>query len=624
MAWVMTTAADLARQLKAKRTGPGAWLAKCPAHDDRRESLSIGEGEDGRLLLNCFAGCDFADILKAAGVEPTNPNGEDRSGKPRIVATYDYRDVHGELVFQVARLAPKSFRQRRPDGNGGWIWGRGEAPPLPYRLPELIEASEVYIVEGEKDCDNLAKVGIVATSNPGGADKDGEGGKKWPAGFARYFDGRHAILIPDNDTAGRRHVQAVAKKIAGKAASIRILELPGLPEKGDVSDWIDAGGTAEELQAMAAALPDWDGVNEPPSYTLLADLKPNLRSNEVVGGLIPRRAFGAVTAASSGGKTAILVDLLLHVAAGLIYRGRRVEQQVVIYVALEGHGGIDNRVIAAAQEIGIEDAPFALVKSTDNFKDQAAAEHVAKIANELMARFGGDNPIIMIDTFTAALGGGASDCDPKDVSAFIAHVHKHLLAIGTTLLAHHFGKDERRGGRGWSGLLAALDFELEIHKADDGLRTMLITKNRDGSDQQPVCCYRFHSRELGRNEHDEPVTAVVVEHLADENITRPRGLSQKARAALDQLWACIKDPVRSFPMPQEPGLRCVLLEEWEKACTAPDVISTAAEERDRRKQFRKAKAELEHAGAVICDGEAGNRVRPAPKSVGSERENGNA
>jgi putative DNA primase/helicase len=113
-------AAELARLLKAKRSGSG-WIAKCPAHEDHRESLSIGESKSGRLLLKCHAGCEFGAILKAAGVEPIRTNGQDPS-KPRVVATYDYHDAEGKLVYQVVRLAPKDFRQRRPDSNGGWIW----------------------------------------------------------------------------------------------------------------------------------------------------------------------------------------------------------------------------------------------------------------------------------------------------------------------------------------------------------------------------------------------------------------------------------------------------------------------------------------------------------------------
>jgi putative DNA primase/helicase len=248
----MSSASDFAHLLNAKPAGAG-WIARCPAHDDRTASLSINAGEGGRLLLHCHAGCDFRDILKAAGVEPSKSNGHD-CGRGRIVATYDYHDATGKLAFQVVRFEPKAFRQRAPNGE----WSVKGIEKMPYRLPQLLNANEVYICEGEKDCDNLARLGLVATTNPGGADKNGEGGKKWPDIFGRWFKGRHAILIPDNDEPGRRHVQAVAKKLKDKAASVRLLEIPGVPPKGDLSDWLAAGGTRDELEELAAAAPVWE------------------------------------------------------------------------------------------------------------------------------------------------------------------------------------------------------------------------------------------------------------------------------------------------------------------------------------------------------------------------------
>jgi putative DNA primase/helicase len=254
----MAAAADIARQLKAKRATSG-WIANCPAHDDQRQSLAIGDGENGKLLLHCFAGCSFDQILKAAGIEPTKANGQDH-GKSRIVATYDYVDARGELVFQVVRLDPKNFRQRRPDGNGDWIWKMDGVERVPYRLPQLLNANEIFVCEGEKDCDNLAKLGLVATTNPGGANK-------WPESLARWFEGRHSIIIPDNDQAGHDHAQDVAKKLKDKAASIRVLELPGLPPKGDASDWLAAGGTRDELEELAAAAPAWEPPVNGQQYT---------------------------------------------------------------------------------------------------------------------------------------------------------------------------------------------------------------------------------------------------------------------------------------------------------------------------------------------------------------------
>ena len=165
----------------------------------------------------------------------------------KIVATYDYRDEQNELVMQVVRMEPKTFRQRRPDGNG-WDWKVKGVRVLPYRLPELLAApaAVVYIVEGEKDADRLAALGLTATCNAGGAGK-------WGTAHAQFLRARRVVILPDNDEAGAKHAQKVLKSLKGVASDVRVINLPGLPDKGDVSDWLDAGGTAEDLEGMAAA-----------------------------------------------------------------------------------------------------------------------------------------------------------------------------------------------------------------------------------------------------------------------------------------------------------------------------------------------------------------------------------
>ncbi len=174
------------------------------------------------------------------------PRKRGRPATRRIVAIYPYRDAHGTLLYEVVRLEPKDFRVRMPDGKGSWAWRRPETR-VPYRLPELLAAEldePVFIVEGEKDVDALAQLGLVATTNDGGAGK-------WPAAFADYLAGRRVVAIPDNDIAGERHARQVVASLRGVAATAAVLPLDGLPPKGDVSDWIAAGGTAEQLRHLA-------------------------------------------------------------------------------------------------------------------------------------------------------------------------------------------------------------------------------------------------------------------------------------------------------------------------------------------------------------------------------------
>ena len=256
----MTTIATDPLRLVIDRLGDGVirrgdrqYTAKCPAHEDRHASLSIGVGDDGRVLLNCHAGCEFKTICAAIGLTeadtfpPRQDNGHGRRNgnghARRIVSTYDYTDRDGGLLYQSVRYEPKDFRQRRPDGKGGWVWSMKGIKLVLYKLPELMDADPsdwVFVCEGEKDVDRLLSLGLVATTNPMGAGK-------WRDEFGETLRGRRCCILPDNDKPGADHARQVAQSLRGVAADVRILELPDLPPKGDVSDWIDAGGTAEAL-----------------------------------------------------------------------------------------------------------------------------------------------------------------------------------------------------------------------------------------------------------------------------------------------------------------------------------------------------------------------------------------
>ncbi len=258
---MITTAATSLAIREALRCGrrgcrcmrPGAsGLTHCPAHDDARPSLSVTD-RGGRLLVRCGAGCAQEAVIGALQARGLWPEGR-TAMEDRIVATYDYTDERGRVLFQVVRLEPKDFRQRRPDGAGGWTWNLDGVRRVPYRLPGVLAAvargETVYIVEGEKDADALAALGLMATTNPGGVGK-------WRPEYNEYFRGANVVILPDNDPPGRQHVEEVARTLHGAAAEVKVLHLPGLPPKGDVSDWLAAGGTREDLERLVAACPPW-------------------------------------------------------------------------------------------------------------------------------------------------------------------------------------------------------------------------------------------------------------------------------------------------------------------------------------------------------------------------------
>jgi hypothetical protein len=238
------TSAVLAR-LSAIRPTPSGWVAKCPSHDDNQPSLSISEGEDGAALVFCHAGCTTDAIVGALGLTLADlfPTGDRR--RPRIIETYDYRSLDGLPLHQTVRLEPKGFRQRRWTGTG-WAWGLRGVQVVLYRLPELAAADPskaVLVVEGEKDADRLARLGFVTTTNPMGAGK-------WRMEFVPFLRGRHIVIVPDNDQTGREHAAQIQRSLVDTAASIAVLALPNLPVHGDVSNWLDAGGSVSDFRAL--------------------------------------------------------------------------------------------------------------------------------------------------------------------------------------------------------------------------------------------------------------------------------------------------------------------------------------------------------------------------------------
>ncbi|MFO0809601.1 MAG: AAA family ATPase [Gemmataceae bacterium] len=167
-----------------------------------------------------------------------------------VEASYDYRDEHGTLLYQVLRYRPKGFCPRHPNGRGKWAWGLEGCRRVLYRLPELVKAGfnrPVFVCEGEKDVDTLIEHGLVATTAAGGA------GAAWGEEYVNALAGRPVCLVPDNDDAGRQYMNRVAAALKGRTAGdILWLDLPDLPPKGDVSDWFAAGGTAEQLLTLGS------------------------------------------------------------------------------------------------------------------------------------------------------------------------------------------------------------------------------------------------------------------------------------------------------------------------------------------------------------------------------------
>ncbi len=256
------------------------WQALCPVHDDRQASLSINVGNDGRTLLYCHAGCDVSDVVSAIGLEMKDlfP-----ASAPLEDTQYIYMDENAEPLYMVKRYydqqGQKHFAQYHWDGDKFVIGGMKDIRRVPYRLPELLmgvaKGHTIQIFEGEKDVDRwVSELGIPATCNSGGA---GEG--DWSQ-WAPMFKGARVFLWPDNDEAGRRHMETVGRALINDVGELLVMVLPDLKEKGDISDWLDAGGTVDEIASIMGNVwtPDADLAD---ADVLEMDATDGFRLNEV-------------------------------------------------------------------------------------------------------------------------------------------------------------------------------------------------------------------------------------------------------------------------------------------------------------------------------------------------------
>src|SRR5579883_3031787 len=209
-----------------KRKGD-EWRGPCPIHKGKDDNFAVepssgvwychsqcGRGGSLAQLEMELTGADFNTAVSAVCEIIGRPRA-DAAGKQKIIATYDYKDRQGNLLHQTVRFEPKEFRQRRPDGNGGWIWNLKDVEPVLYRLDELASGDTILVAEGEKDVDALVKLGFTATCNPMGAGK-------WREHYTDSLAGKDVVIFPDNDEPGASHVAQVARSLLGKTKSVRI------------------------------------------------------------------------------------------------------------------------------------------------------------------------------------------------------------------------------------------------------------------------------------------------------------------------------------------------------------------------------------------------------------------
>ncbi|MBT3980535.1 MAG: DUF3987 domain-containing protein [Bacteriovoracaceae bacterium] len=219
---------------KVKQTRNGI-EALCPSHNDKLPSLTASFTKE-KILFKCQAGCSFESVVTALGMQENQFFIQEEKTQPKTIeSTYRYEDEGGNHVMDVVRFKPKDFRPRRPDGR----FTLDRVTRVPYHLPQMLEAMKrgkgIAIVEGEKDCDNAEKIGLTATTFCGGSGK-------WRDEYLKWFEDANVACVPDNDHAGRKGMNIIASNITKVAKSVLWLEIPDIPAKGDLTDWLSIEG----------------------------------------------------------------------------------------------------------------------------------------------------------------------------------------------------------------------------------------------------------------------------------------------------------------------------------------------------------------------------------------------
>lgn len=391
----------------------------------------------------------------------------------RLTAAYDYRDKDGAVRYQVVRYDwtdpenpkghSKDFRQRQPDKSKsqGWSWKVRGLEPLPYRLPELVEAIRkgllIFITEGEKAADRLHALGIPATTNSGGAGK-------FPEAIVSYFAGAKVVILPDNDDAGAEHLRLVGSKLMDVARSVKVLDLPGLPPKGDVADWLDAGGDGEQLYELVerAARPfepvPFESRFGAVHWSDLDDAGPSYE--HLVKGVLTRGEMSMTAGASGSGKTFLIVDLAMCVARGIPFFDRRVRQGGVIYQAGEGARALRRkRLKAYRQHHGCagESVPFVLLESpVDLYSSDDQTEAFIEECRYWTRRLDYPVELIVIDTFSKATPG-INENDSADIGRVLERCDRIRRATGAHVMLVHHMNAEGAKPRGHTSMLANIE-----------------------------------------------------------------------------------------------------------------------------------------------------------------------
>jgi len=558
-----------AAECRPKRKGASVY-ARCPVHGGRDfDSVSLTEGADGRVLITCHSKhCTFGDIMRAIGLRVADafppervaefrgqnlPLREpDRSMLGEPDAEYEYTDETGKVLFQVLRYRTetgKTFRQRRPDGDS-WVWSMEGVRRVLYRLPAVRDAIEgeriVFVVEGEKAADALEALGVTATCCLGGAC---EQARSWAEEWTEELRDAEVVILADNDEPGRKHADVVRNAIAGVTKAARIVDLPDLPFKGDVFDWIEAGGTLDELMRLAKQT-RLNGLEFPEFMAKVYKPKKQLMEPWLC-----ERNLNMVFAGAGVGKTQFLIAMSVALSTGQPFLGWEVPEPVgVLYVDGEMPAStMQERIARIAAGYGVDPiAPLTVITPDENIENGGIRSLKTEEGRaDLLEFIRPEHRMIVLDNLACLYGGDENSSPEWDaMQDFLLLLrrrsHCFLLLLRRrshcVTFAHHSGKAGLQ--RGSSHRTDVLDNVVMLrrpgnYKADDGARFSVIfekSRNVEGGILKPVEVQLrddesgrglvFASKSLIDSEHEQMLDLLQNTEMTQKEIALEIGIDQ--------------------------------------------------------------------------------------------------
>ncbi|HEV8189476.1 MAG TPA: AAA family ATPase [Pyrinomonadaceae bacterium] len=476
---------------------------KCPFHDDRTPSMTLFlDGAGGAHCNGCGAGgnifqlearrsgCTLAEAeAKVAEITGARASFGSYAKLGPVIAAYDYRDSDWVVLYQKRRYQPegepKTFRVYRPTDSGNWVSGI-DAPDEPptkrvlYNLPLLITANVAIVCEGEKDCENVAHCGLwtqrstlraATTCNFDGAWRTGEKAK-WLPHYNPFFAGKLVIVFVDNDESGTVWSQTVAASIYPYAYQVKIVTLPGLPEKGDVSDWL-LTHTTVELEEQIGRARAWRPLVEQRAFSMFQDAvefaaEADKTVDWLVTGVIPRAGNGIIGGHPKASKSFTALDIAIAASCGAPWMGHAISTRVrTAVVSREDEPGLTQRrikkLICGRPEYQQLEG-WCLLNTRRHTADfKVTNDQQMDLLIEQLGRFNAQ--LVVLDVFRTI--HDAEENDNTEVARVLAKVTRIQTELRCAVaLVHHIAKvdegDIFKGLRGASAIHGWMEWGIGI------------------------------------------------------------------------------------------------------------------------------------------------------------------